>query len=170
MSAIARLFTSSRAASGGPEPDPGGGATARRVYILPMPPSVNECFRVLPGGKRVKTGVYLDWKGHAGWVLRDQKPELLTGHVVIVLSMERTSMQADVDNRVKATLDLLKGTVIVDDRFVVALCIAWAPPASKLARVMVLPAASYDFAFQLAPSGSEGGWFLKEPQPEPEIA
>lgn len=170
MSAIARLFNASRAASGGPEPDPAGGATARRVYTLPMPPSVNECFRNLPGKGRVKTGVYLDWRGHAGWVLRDQKPELVTGHVVVVLSMERTSVLADVDNRIKAMLDLLKGTVIVDDRFVVAVCAAWAPPSSKLARVMVLPAASYDFSFQLAGSGSEGGWFLKEPQPEPEIA
>lgn len=134
---------------------------------LPMPPSVNEMFRNVPGRGRVKTAVYLDWKGHAGWTLKEQRPTSIKGPVLIVVSVERGSASADLDNRIKALFDLLvEHCVIEDDKHVVGFCAAWAPPSSKLARVMVLPAASALFEFQLASDRLTGGWFLSEPQPE----
>lgn len=131
---------------------------------LPMPPSVNELFRNKRGRGRVKTRVYEDWQGHAGWYLRSQSPLPVHGHVVIALSVERSSSVADIDNRVKALFDLLcTHKVIDDDRYVVGFCIAWAPPAAKMARVMILPAANYTFQFHLAPDGAHGGFFLHSP-------
>lgn len=160
-----------RAAGNGPDQPAGGAASSSHalpagavVLTLPMPPSVNEMFRNVPGRGRVKTADYLDWRGHAGWSLRGQRPASLNGPVVIVLSVERGSASADIDNRVKAIFDLLtEHDVIEDDKHVVGFCAAWAPPASKLARVMILPAASYPFQFQLASDRRSGGWYLDAP-------
>jgi Holliday junction resolvase RusA-like endonuclease len=138
---------------------------------LPCPPSVNELFWNKPGRGRVKTRVYADWLGHAGWRLREQRPGRIAGRVIIVMSIERSNANADIDNRIKPILDLLVSQhVIDDDRFVVGLCIAWAPAASKLARVMILPAGNYAFDFHLATDGATGGWFMQAPQPELESA
>ena len=129
---------------------------------IPAPPSVNEMFRNVRGRGRVKTTVYADWLGHAGWVLRSQNPPRIGGRVVLILSVERVSKSADIDNRVKAILDLLvTHGVIEDDRNVVAFAAAWAPPANKLARVLVLPAAGLTADFHLAADGATGGWFLR---------
>lgn len=131
------------------------------TLTLPMPPSVNEMYANRPGKGRVLSEVYRDWKGHAGWVLKSQKPACIGGPILIVLSVERGSSQADIDNRVKALFDLLvTHKVIDDDRHVVGFCVAWAPAASKLARVMVLPADNYSFDFRLAKDRATGGWFM----------
>lgn len=145
------------------------GVPASVVLTLPSPPSVNEAFRNVPGKGRCKTQVYMDWAGHAGWRLKEQRPTKLHGYVVVVISVERGSLRADIDNRIKLLLDLLvEHQVIDDDRFIVGLAAAWAPAASKLARVMVLPADDYGFNFQLASDRSAGGWYLTAPQHEPE--
>ena len=141
------------------------------ILTLPVPPSVNEMFSNKAGRGRIKTRAYLDWRGHAAWRIREQRPPRIDGHVVISLAVERVSLQADIDNRVKAIFDaLVAAEVIEDDRFVVGFCIAWSPPASRLARVMILPAGNYDFQFQLAKEGTSGGWFMTVPHPEQEIA
>lgn len=134
---------------------------------LPMPPSANDLFKNRPGKGRVKTRVYDDWLGHAGWVLKAQRPHKISGPFLTVHSFERTSAQADVDNRIKAVHDLLvKHAVTDDDRFLVGSLLAWAPAASKMMRVMILPAADYSFQFRLAQDGSTGGFFLTEPPQE----
>lgn len=134
----------------------------RASIEIPAPPSVNEMFRNVRGKGRVKTAAYVDWLGHAGWVLRSQCPEKISGRVVLVISVERMSRSADIDNRVKAILDLLvTHGVIDDDRFVVGLAVAWAPAANKLARVLVLPAADLTADFHLADDGTTGGWFIR---------
>ena len=173
MSALAKLFSGGR--DGGPRRKAGEAVVASSAspvtLTLPTPPSVNNCFRNLPGKGRVKSADYIDWIGHAGWTLREQKPGRVGGYVVVSIAVERESATADLDNRIKAILDLIvKHDVIDDDRFVVGLCAAWSPPSSKLCRVMILPAASYDFQFQLASEGAHGGWFISAPQPEPETA
>lgn len=128
---------------------------------IPAPPSVNEMFRNVRGKGRVKTKVYADWRGHADWYVRSQRPGRLRGHVVLIISIERLSRNADVDNRVKAILDLLVACrVIDDDRYVVAFAVSWAPAANKLARVLILPAADLAARFHLADDGVSGGWFL----------
>lgn len=129
---------------------------------IPAPPSVNEMFRNVRGRGRVKTAAYNDWLGHAGWVLRSQSPDRVGGRVVLVISVERASKSADIDNRVKAILDLLvTHGVIEDDRNVVGFAAAWAPPANKMARVLVIPAATMAAEFHLADDGTTGGWFIR---------
>lgn len=139
-------------------PVPSGPAAT--VVTLPSPPSTNRLWKNKPGGGRAESSAYVDWKGHAGWVVRSQAPRPVHGRVLVVLSIEHVGGTADVDNRVKAIFDLLvKEGVMDDDRNVVAFCIAWAPPASKLARVMILPIADYTFDFILSPDRKTGGWF-----------
>ena len=138
--------------------------------VLPVPPPSNALFRNLTGRGRVKTQVYIDWEGHAGWRLRLQRPVPVPGRVMIVISIESpmagNARRGDIDNRVKAIIDLLvKQEVIDDDKHVVALCIAWAPPASASARVMILPVAPYAIHFQPAPDGASAGWFVQAPPP-----
>lgn len=158
-----------RAVTGGTESADGAVAQAAVPSILltiPCPPSVNEMFRNVPGKGRVKTAAYVDWRGHAGWVLRSQKPGRIEGQVLAVVSVERGSASADIDNRIKAIFDLLvKHRVILDDSHIVGFCAAWAPAGSKLARVMLIPAGSYAFRFHLAADGAHGGWFLDAPPP-----
>ena len=132
---------------------------------LPCPPSTNELWRNRPGG-RVRTRVYDDWRGHAGWRLREQRPGCVAGSVLVMISVERGSAAADIDNRIKALLDLLvEHKVIEDDKHVVGLCAAWAPPAAKMARIKIMRADTYDFTFQLASDGQHGGWFISAPNP-----
>lgn len=161
----------------GADPMAGGAShtalPAITTLVLPTPPSVNQMFRNVrrkPGEKgagRVATRVYIDWQGHAGWRLREQRPEPVHGPVLVVVNIERTSDLADVDNRIKATLDLLvKHGVIDDDRFVSGLAIAWSPPRDATMRVAIMPAAALPLQFQLAPDGRTGGWFFDAPQLE----
>lgn len=153
------------AVAAGPPPSP-----AATVVTLPMPPSTNRLFRNKAGGGRAESSAYVDWKGHAGWVLRSQSPRSVRGRVLVVMSIEFAGGAADVDNRVKAIFDLLvKEKVMDDDRNVVAFCISWAPPASKLARVMILPIGNYAFDFHAAPDGCSGGWYLRAPETQQEM-
>lgn len=129
---------------------------------LPMPPSVNEIWR------KSKTHMYLsrtytDWKSHAGWMLKSQRPGSIKGRVLILVSIEGVDNRSDIDNRVKAIFDLLAAyKVIQNDKLVVGFCACWTPPGTKLARVLVMPAASHDFTFLLAADGAHGGFFLKD--------
>jgi Holliday junction resolvase RusA-like endonuclease len=136
----------------------------KQTFSLPMPPSVNEMFRNLRNGGRAKTSIYKDWRGHAGWVLKSQHPERVDSHVVFVVSVERGTLHADIDNRIKAMFDLFVGAgVIVDDSRVVAFAAAWNPPANKIARVMLIPAAEANgmtLKFHLSEDGAHGGWFI----------
>lgn len=144
-------------------------ASAVTLLTLPVPPSVNELYANRPGKGRVKTRVYADWQGHAGWRLREQKPQAVPGRVIVLINFERTNAMADVDNRVKATLDLLvKHQVIEDDRFVTAAVIAWSPPANAEMRLAIVPAANLTAQFQLAPDGAHGGWHISAPHKEQE--
>lgn len=143
---------------------PAGGVPAPSAVTLeiPCPPSVNEMFRNVRGKGRVKTRAYVDWLGYAGWELRRQRPASVPGRVLILLSVERGSATADIDNRVKAIFDLLvTHGAIEDDRFVVGFAVAWAPPANRLARVLILPAADLVAEFHLSAEGSTGGWFCR---------
>ena len=142
------------------------------TYIeVPTPPSVNAMYRNAPGRGRVETQLYRDWKGHAGWRLRLQKPQAIQGEVVIMVNLERGQVASDVDNRIKALFDLLVTYgVITDDRFVVAFCAAWSPPANGLARITIMPAHSFSPEFQLAPDGRSGGWRISAPAMEEDDA
>lgn len=147
-----------------------GNAPSSISLELPLPPSVNAMFRNVKGVGRVKTREYLDWAGHAGWVLRSQNHGHMPGRVVILISAERPNAGADIDNRIKALFDLLvKHKVIEDDSKVVGFCAAWAPKANRLAHLLIMPAFDMALNFRLAKDGAHGGWYLDAPNNEDEF-
>ena len=155
--------------------DAGGlGPSGVTFLQLPVPPSANELWKNIPrrpgrrAPPRVATKTYQDWKGHAATCLKLQAPRPVRGTVLIVFNIERTSDLADVDNRIKPTLDLLVAErVIDDDRHVSGLAVAWAPPRDALMHLALIPVAPLSLDFQLAPDGRHGGWFLPaSPTPE----
>lgn len=149
------------AGQGARVPGEGGArASSSTVLELPMPPSVNKIWSPRKGGIRL-SDAYRLWRDEAGWRLRLQRPQRVAGSVVALISVERHEASADIDNRVKAILDLLvTHDVIDDDRFVTGLAISWAPAANRLARIMILPAARMAVEFIPAADGATGGWFL----------
>lgn len=161
-------------------PGPGvrqtGGAVSPAVppvtqLVLPSPPSANALFRhALGRSAPVMTKAYTDWRGHAGWRLRAQRPAPVLGAVIINISVERQSLSADIDNRIKPLLDLLvEHGVIQDDRYVTSVVASWHPGRNAEAHVAIMPAASgLSLRFQLAPDGRNGGWFLDAPTTEGE--
>lgn len=158
------------AVSGGGTREAGAVASIAPAIVtltLPAPPSANALFSNKPGQGRHRTKLYDDWLGHAGWRLRLQKPASLTGPVLVLVGVERTSAFADIDNRLKPTLDLLvKHRVIEDDRFVIGIAAAWSPARDSLMRLAIVPAANLGVRFHLADDGAHGGWFLQAPLPE----
>lgn len=93
---------------------------------LPVPPSSNHLFANIPGKGRVKTSAYRGWIKEAGWALQSQRHEEVAGPVKVSIAVRRTSGRADIDNRIKALLDLLvRHRVIGDDRMVEELYIRW---------------------------------------------
>lgn len=131
------------------------------ALYVPMPPSVNRIWRRGTNGNMHRSAEYRDWLGHAGWVLRSQRPRRVAGRVVILVAIERVDKRADIDNRVKALFDLLQQEKIIrDDKLIVGFAASWAPAASGLARLLIIPAADVSVAFKLASDGATGGWFI----------
>lgn len=138
-------------------------------FTMPMPPSVNQLFRNLPGKGRVKTEAYFDWRSFAVTSIRQQQIGGLTGRVLVLLGVERMSLSADIDNRIKAMFDVMvEAKVIADDRFVTAFAVSWLPAANGLAHVQVLPVGRLDLKFLPSSDGATGGWFSSAPQPNGE--
>lgn len=142
----------------------GAPAPAAVSFTMPMPPSVNQIFRNLKGKGRVKTSEYHDWRAFAVTAIRRQQIGALTGRVLVLFGVERMSLTADIDNRIKAMLDaIVEAGVIADDRYVTGFAIAWLPAANGLAHVQVLPVARLDLKFLPSNDGSTGGWFVDAP-------
>lgn len=141
--------------------------TAITFLTVPCPPSTNKLFRNVPGRGRVRTGGYKAWADEAGWKLLAQKPAPVPGRVIIVLGIDRSNAQSDIDNRVKAIFDLLTDhKIIQDDKYVTAFAISWNAKASDLARVAIMPASDLMLSFQIAADGQSGGWFIAAPDQE----
>jgi Holliday junction resolvase RusA-like endonuclease len=139
---------------------------------VPAPPSVNAAFRNTARG-RALTQKAVDWKGHAGWVLRQQRPRHVPGEVAVIVNVERNSASADIDNKVKLLLDLLVAhNVIEDDKRVASIAAAWIPKHSAMAHVAILPAGQLDL-LRFHPAASNGacsGWIIPAPFHEEEEA
>lgn len=87
---------------------------------LPLAPSVNGLFAnraARAGGPgRLKTARYMRWIDRAGWTLKMQRPPSFSGPVSVTIGVP-LDMPGDLDNRAKATLDLLQTMrVIANDR------------------------------------------------------
>lgn len=165
MSALATISEGRARRSGAGEA--AGVTPVASSFTMPMPPSVNQLFKNLPGKGRVKTDKYFDWRAFAVTAIRRQQPAAITGRVVILFGVERLSLSADIDNRIKAMLDAMcEARVIADDKFVTAFAISWLPAANGLAHVQVLPVGRLDLKFLPSNDGATGGWFFSAPQPE----
>jgi len=132
------------------------------AFTLPTPPSTNALFRNVRGRGRVKTKNYKDFIAYGLLAIRQQCVEPVRGYVVLVIGVERKNRRADLDNHVKAILDVIvKAGVLEDDRYVTALSLSWLPPADGLSHVAIYPVAPLTLAFQPADDGAYGGFFTK---------
>jgi len=135
-------------------------------FTLPTPPSVNELYKNLPGHGRVKAGLYDDFIRRGVAAIRRQGVATVHGYVIAIFGVERMSMTADIDNRLKSMLDtIVKAGVIDDDRFVTSICVSWLPRANGLAHIKIMPVQKLDLTFYPSQDGASGGFFPSAPQP-----
>jgi len=82
---------------------------------LTMPPSVNACWANVPKKGRVRSTAYRRWSKLATQELQQQQAGRVAGKFALVISAGRMKRRCDIDNRIKAVLDLLSGVVTADD-------------------------------------------------------
>jgi len=134
----------------------------RVSFYLPAPPSTNGLFRNVRGRGRVRTAEYNDFIAYGLSAISQQKPEPVKGYVVLSIGVERRSKRADIDNHVKALLDVIvKAGVLEDDRFVTAIAVSWLPPAEGLAHVAIYPVQHMNLYFQPSADGATGCFYTR---------
>ena len=84
------------------------------IYLTEPPPSVNRMFANVPGKGRVKTRAYSAWRKTAMAEVMIQRPQKFLGRVDVTLRLPET-VRGDGDNRLKATLDLIKIMRVIED-------------------------------------------------------
>lgn len=96
------------------------------TYFIPMPPSVNGLF-VQVGDRRVKTKPYKAWRDEAGWMIASQGRRQMKGEVAVLIDVRKPDKRRrDIDNCVKAVLDLLvENGVIEEDSMVMDIRARW---------------------------------------------
>jgi len=131
MTATVARISERRARHSGQGAAIGADAPVAVTFQLPVPPSVNELFRNVPGKGRVKTRVYDDWRAHALTSIRLQKLAPVDGHVLIRLNIEMAGDRSDLDNRVKAIFDaIVEAKIISDDDTIFVLKLHQMSPCS----------------------------------------
>ena len=80
-----------------------------------FPPSTNTMFRNVNGKGRVKTERYRTWTSAAGWDANGKGTCSGPFKLIVAYSTEHRRSNMDLDNRLKAVLDLLVTHGIVDD-------------------------------------------------------
>lgn len=91
-------------------------------YRLPMPPSANTYWRhvVVRGRATVLVSQEArNYKESVAMLAKRLGMPKLTGNVCVRLQVHRSRKSGDLDNRIKVTLDALKGIAFVDDEQVV---------------------------------------------------
>ena len=92
------------------------------TFTLPMPPSTNNLFVNRSKGGRFPSQKYADWIQEAGWELKRQRPAKVAGKVAVLFEFGKPDKRKrDLDNRLKAPLDLLveHGVIEADDDSIV---------------------------------------------------
>jgi len=86
------------------------------AICLPMPPSVNGLFANSGKRGRVRTPAYAKWARAAHWTIisRCPQPRLVPPPYTVRISLPIV-MRGDLDNRVKAVLDVLVKSGVMDD-------------------------------------------------------
>lgn len=75
------------------------------ILLLPLPPSTNALWRKV-GGRMVISAEYRSWKEAAGWEARNQLVGLEQIKGAFSFKVEMDPGRGDLDNRLKAVLDL----------------------------------------------------------------
>lgn len=144
------------------------------ILTLPCPPSANRAFKNVRNRKgrgRALTQEAKDWHAYARRELAAQNPGMIESRVLIVLNIDRASMSADADNRIKLLFDLLvKGGVLKDDKYITGFAAAWAEPRARMVRLAIFPVQtlSIDFHPSAKHDGACGGWFFNAPSSQEE--
>lgn len=81
---------------------------------LPRPPSTNALFTNVPGVGRRKTADYRRWQEAAGWAIAAARQPAVLGPYAVFIGVSRAD-GVDIDNVVKATLDILVKHRLTDD-------------------------------------------------------
>lgn len=108
---------------------------------LPFPPSVNNLFANGKSG-RYTTQQYKDWRTSAGWKIKADRTQRVPGPVSLTLVYEEKHGRRDLDNLLKACLDLLVEHKIIDGdhRTVVrAIAASWSEKVQGV-RITIAPA------------------------------
>ena len=82
-------------------------------FICPIAPSVNNLFSNKRSG-RLRRAFYKAWLREAGWAVHLQKPPPVAG-LVRVLIEAPVNRHRDLDNCLKATLDLIVSLGIIEN-------------------------------------------------------
>lgn len=145
------------------------GNAAPVKFTMPLPPSTNVLFRNVPGKGRVRTQAYDDWAMMAKVAVRQQRVPRIAGRCIINFGFELKSMQADIDNRLKAGGDLLVSMgIIEDDSLIVALTVCRLPFVNALAHVEIRPVEKTVAVFHPSQNGASGAWVYSAPSSEKE--
>lgn len=125
--------------------------TKTRLHLLSLPPSTNAIWRHTKGGQTYRAPAYVKWLGGERWNMKAQlmKQHKFTGPVSVTVGMRRPCASADLDNRIKATLDLLQTVGAIDnDANVVRLEIFWteAMPDGVAAEITIAAAGTLEAA------------------------
>lgn len=83
------------------------------LISIPEPPSCNNLFANSASGGRHKTRAYREWCNLAGWEVKAQKPQKVSGKYKLFLTLPK--IRGDASNRLKAVEDLLVSLGLVDD-------------------------------------------------------
>lgn len=96
------------------------------VLTLPAPPSVNNLFATV-GKRRITSKRYASWQQEAKAAFFAQAPQPPHfGHVHVDLLFERNRRIRDLDNLIKAPIDFLVRTYLIeDDHLVDRITAAW---------------------------------------------
>ena len=86
-----------------------------RTYVLPLPPSLNQAYPTAKTGRRYKSASLTAWAENAGWRIKEQNPTPFKCEIYSIELEVPRAMRGDIDNRLKAPIDLLVQLGIVPD-------------------------------------------------------
>lgn len=88
--------------------------------ILPWPPSSNRYWRYVSNHPVVSQEAR-EYRDRCGWMVREQLGafEPLTGLIAVTMHFYRPRKSGDLDNRIKISLDALRGIVYDDDKGII---------------------------------------------------
>lgn len=98
------------------------------VYTITVPPTANKLWKPV-NYMLVKTAAYRKWMNAAGWEVKLQRKGLpsIQGPVAVSISLRRPRANADLDNRIKPSIDALQaGGAIENDKQITSIYAAWA--------------------------------------------